>query len=277
MHYNADPDKNPETERGKEWFDTVVATKPHQLRQREYEIDFQSHVGKRIFPDFDKNRHMKEIEPIQGLNMIVGIDPGLGTSAAVWLQILDDAEGKYTPQVRVYRELETHAADFTVLRDRMIEVNEKHYKDFVGLMLYEIDIWGKAGSASAKKGVTPIKILGRKGLNAHYHKSGPDERATIKSHLLTGKNKEGDPAYLIHPRCRRLIAGNCGLYRRKEDSERIDDTEVVHVEDAEGYAFYNHLYLRFKQKPKAKPKKRGPSFLEMVNKRGKKKSGWMAQ
>jgi len=246
-----------------------------KVRQREYEIDFQSHVGKRVFPDFDPKRHKREVEPIEGVPMIVGIDPGTGTAAAVWLQVVDDED--HTPQVRTYRELETHGADFTVLRDRMIEVNEKYYKDFMGLFRFEIDIWGKAGSCAAKRGATPVSILGRKGINAHFHKSGPDERATIKSHLLTRTNKEGQPCYLVHPRCNRIIRGNNGLYRRKEGSEKIDDTEVTHVEDAEGYGFYNHLYLRFKNKPEKKAEKRGPSFLEMVNSSGrKKKNKWMS-
>lgn len=61
IHYTADPDKDPETEEWKEWYDRERISKPLAKWNKEYEIDFTTKSGKLIygkeFCDFDETTH----------------------------------------------------------------------------------------------------------------------------------------------------------------------------------------------------------------------------
>ena len=56
LHYSADPDKNPETAAGKNWFDKMsgryLGSTASLGWRREYEIDFKAGSGELVFPDF---------------------------------------------------------------------------------------------------------------------------------------------------------------------------------------------------------------------------------
>lgn len=56
VHYTADPDKNPDTERGRQWLRRerrLFSGQPGKWNKL-YEIDFQGPSGPRIFPEFDE-------------------------------------------------------------------------------------------------------------------------------------------------------------------------------------------------------------------------------
>lgn len=53
LHYTADPDKDPGTERGKVWYDTVRRGMPEEGWQREYEINFTTMEGRPVYADFN--------------------------------------------------------------------------------------------------------------------------------------------------------------------------------------------------------------------------------
>lgn len=63
LHYSADPDKDPDTEKGKEWFDRAIQMYPGGVNslgwRREMEIDPNAGVGELVFPEFaEKEREI---------------------------------------------------------------------------------------------------------------------------------------------------------------------------------------------------------------------------
>ena len=56
LHYTADPDKDPATDRGKVWYDTVRRGMPEEGWEREYEINFTTMAGRPVYADFDMNQ-----------------------------------------------------------------------------------------------------------------------------------------------------------------------------------------------------------------------------
>ena len=61
LHYTADPDKDPSTPKGKEWYDSVSAGFPVEGWKREMEIDWTTMEGKPVYSQFS----MKQV--VEGL------------------------------------------------------------------------------------------------------------------------------------------------------------------------------------------------------------------
>ena len=276
LHYTSDPDKNPATERGKQWYDIVRQGKAENQWLREYEIDFLSHVGKRVCPDFKPEVHIRNnLEPHPDFPIYRGWDPGIRASACVVGQIVGAESGR--PQVRVFREYPFFEAAFQELARRVVADCEKHYPK----RQFWDDIDVAALQRGQARGAAPIDILGEFGISPRHMKSKPTDRAILLNHLLVSHTKKAEPCFLIHPRCHRTISAFRGLYRFKEtksgrDTDKIDDTEVVHLMDALGYFAYNNLHLEFKRPIKQEEKKRESIYITEVMNAGKKKvKSWL--
>jgi hypothetical protein len=275
LHYTCDPAKNPNTPEGAKWLEEIKKGKSLNEWQREFEIDFLSHIGKRVCPDFDMDTHIREVEPHEDSPIYRGWDPGIRASACVVGQIVEFEKGR--PQVRIFREYPFFDAAYRKLRDKVVADCEEHYKD---RRFY--DDQDVAGRASDFQGKTAVQILGEKGISPRDMKSKPDKRAILINHLLVSRTHDGQPCFLIHPRCDRLIRGFRGLYRFKESKEgrttdKIDDTEVVHLFDAMGYMIYNNLHLEFERKVVEKPKERVSIYLtEVINPKRREKNRWLS-
>ena len=275
LHYSADPDKNPETERGRQWFNNVRQGKAENQWLREYEIDFLSHVGKRVCPDFRTKIHVRDgLQPHPDQPMRRGWDPGIVASACVVGQIVEYEHG--LPQVRILHEYPFFETAFYNLVKRVVADCERMYP--------KRQFWDDqdvAGRGRDFSGRTAVQILGQFGISPRDMKSKPDERAQLINHLLISYTDKGEPCLLVHPRCHRIIAGARGLYRFKEtrdgrSSDRIDKTEVVHLFDSMGYMIYNNLYLKFKHPAKRKEKKRESFYIREVLNAGKEKArSWL--
>jgi hypothetical protein len=274
VHYSCDPDKDPSTAKGREWLREARRGMDTPKWNREMEGDPFSHVGKAIFPDFRREIHIKKLEPLAKLPIVRGWDPGRGVSACVWIQILDDKTE--IPQLRILRELQSFDADFGELVKAAIKISDEKYADWKGYWWDEIDVAGGQRTA-ASRDRTPLSILGEFGITARGLKTDPEDRAMLINHLLNSRIRNGEPACVIDESCTHTISGFLGLYRRKENSTRIDDTEVVHLMDALGYASYNNLYLKWKQKPKKTERRAATDFMKEVLGQGKRgKSKWQA-
>lgn len=269
LHYTADPDKNPETERGRQWYAAVRRQFPENHWNREMEIDFLSHAGMAVCPDFDMKTHVLDtLAPHADFPLYRGWDPGIRASACVIGQIVEHDKGR--PQVRIFHEYPFFEAVFSRLRDRVIaECDDRYPKR---RFYDEQDV---AGRGRDLDGRTAVQILGEKGITPRDQKSKPTERALLINDILMSRTHDGQPCFLIHPRCHRLISGFRGLYRFKETkagrgTDKIDDTEIVHLFDAMGYMLYNNLHLKFKHVEHEVEKPRHSIYLTEVMNAGKK-------
>jgi hypothetical protein len=179
--------------------------------------------------------------------------------------------------VRIFREYPFFEAAFQQLARRVVADCDKHYPK--RRFWDDIDI--AALQRGQAKGAAPIDILGEFGISPRHMKSKPTDRAILLNHLLVSYTHTAEPCLLVHPRCHRLIAGFRGLYRFKETKEgratdKIDQTEVVHLFDAMGYMVYNNLHLEFQRPVRQEEKKRESIYLTEVMNAGKKKvKNWL--
>lgn len=257
MHYSCDPGKDPQTEAGKAWIAETGRGMGRQKWNQEYEGDPFATVGKSIHPDFRREIHVRKIEPIPHERMYVGIDPAIRLSGVAWLQIRN--MGSKTPQVRVYRELRSLDKDMAKVGQAILDINKRHFDQFEGKIYYEQDIAGQQREQAT--GISVQKILGMLGIAPASQKSRPEDRIQLINHLLSSTTDEGEPCFLIDPCCTWAIGGLSGLYRRRENSTRIDPTEATHIMDAIQYPVWNFLHLPF-MRGKFKSRDRHPHAIK---------------
>ena len=56
LHYSADPDKDPATEKGKHWYDEARRGMPDARWIQEFELDYGALSGQLVFPTSWKSR-----------------------------------------------------------------------------------------------------------------------------------------------------------------------------------------------------------------------------
>ena len=80
LNYRADPDKNPDTPKGKEWFDRESAKYNSYQWLKEYEGRWRFPVSTRVYYKFNKQEHCRDFEVFgkyEGKGPIyIGFDPG---------------------------------------------------------------------------------------------------------------------------------------------------------------------------------------------------------
>lgn len=90
IHYTSDPDKDPETEVGKAWYDSVRPGMPEEGWQREMEINFRTMAGKAVYPEFTE-KHIKKLKWESGPVVYRGWDFGY-RHPAVHFSCLDEKD-----------------------------------------------------------------------------------------------------------------------------------------------------------------------------------------
>jgi hypothetical protein len=69
LHYSADPDKDPDTEKGMRWFESQVKGYPGGQAgskwQQEMEINFQIYGGRKVYPDWEERLPHVAVDPFK--------------------------------------------------------------------------------------------------------------------------------------------------------------------------------------------------------------------
>jgi hypothetical protein len=58
LHYSCDPDKDPATEHGKQWYEEARKGMPDARFRKEYELDYGALSGQLVFPTFEETVHV---------------------------------------------------------------------------------------------------------------------------------------------------------------------------------------------------------------------------
>lgn len=98
LHYSADPDKDPDTDDGRDWYDKATAgyiggVEGHYWRQH-MELDFEASHGTKLIPFFDKARKSLIVPPISrekqlGWTYYAGFDYGKRNKTVLGVYAID--------------------------------------------------------------------------------------------------------------------------------------------------------------------------------------------
>lgn len=191
--------------------------------------------GKPVYPDYKDATHCREFEIAPALGMHIGIDFGLTPAATFGQRTVMGAW-------RVFDELVTEdmgAKRFAAELRRLLHERYAHIK--------VLSITGDpAGDIRAQTDeVTPFQILRSEELIALPAGTNDFVKRTEAVRMYHNRMVDGDPAYLLHPRCRHLRKAKAGRYQYKRlqvtGDERFrdvpDKNAYSHVAEAEQYMF----------------------------------------
>lgn len=186
--------------------------------------------GKPIYPDYNDNIHCKEFEIHPSATIRRGWDFGL-TPACTFSQLQPNG------QWRVFDEIVSSKMGADKLSDLVLKHCNLNYEmyDFID----RGDPAGKSGAETDERSC--FDILKAKGIDIETGDQSPAIRIECVTKPLT-QMTDGEPAFLLHPRCKRLRKGFQGKYRFKRlqvsgerYSEKPDKNEYSHPHDALQY------------------------------------------
>lgn len=221
------------------------------------------HSGKPVYPEYNDTLHVKEIEPIQGVPLDIGMDFGL-TPAAVITQ--NDARGRFLVLDELCGE-DMGVSGF--LEDVLIPQLMKVYPEWWAKKDKLIRVFGDpAGSQRAqtdeKSCFDEVKAVGLK-IRAAKSNAWLPRRGAVAWFL--SKLSSGHPLFLIDPCCKVLRKGFNGGYKYRRiqvvGEERFTEEPMKnsysHPHDALQYVAMESGGLQA-TKEKEKPRRHGASY-----------------
>ncbi len=194
--------------------------------------------GKLVYPEYSDRIHCQAVDPVAGSPIIRSYDWGL-TPACALSQMLPD--GRWL----VFDEIVSE----NMSADEFIQnVNEHCNKAFNGQVTFE-DYGDPAGSQRAQTDKrTCFDIAEAQGIKIEPSIQDPKLRQeAVRKTLRTLVN--GEPQFILHPRCQVLRKGFLGGYKRRRlqvpgverYSEQPDKTIHSHVHDALQYGMVQYF------------------------------------
>ena len=214
LHYTADPDKDPATERGAKWYDSMRRAWPDENRfNQEFEINWWVAAGQRVYPEFLEATHVRSPLEISRRRVVYRAwDFGYLTPACLLAQI-DDRDRLLLIHEVIGKEETTRQFAQKVIA-RCVGWFPNHapgFKDFC-------DPAGQkrgsmANESHEKSEIRDVEVLNTLGIHPswEYGWSRKDGRSLV--HQLLQPRLDRTPGlYVDAPQCPTLVQGFLGKY-----------------------------------------------------------------
>jgi len=160
--------------------------------------------GKPVYPEFRTNLHVREFEIVKKLPLYGGMDFGL-TPAGLWGQRMPNG------QIRIHRELVSEDMGVKRFGGLWLKDTNLHYPNHP----VERVTGDPAGTARGDDELDTFQVLRGEKVIAHpAHTNSFTIRREAFAAPLT-KLIDGEPALIVHPRCKQLIKALAGGYQFK--------------------------------------------------------------
>lgn len=261
VHYSVDPDKNPETETGKVWYDTARLGTSETEWKSEYEISYTSLSGKPVYPNFNVKTHIKKLTPKNEYEVYRCWDFGKHHPCVLFIQKIGET----------FYVLNEYFGEDIKIFDFALDVIAFSKRNFQNVIFK--DLGDRAGLQDRSSGDSDIKILQAKygihviPVNNYY---GEDDIPVIEYLLKIKEN--GLPNIFIDQSCHVLNEGFKGGYHYpkirttgiyKEQPKK--DGYYEHPHDCLRYGI-RHLYKLNVYKDEDDDTKHGQTFFVKRNK-----------
>jgi hypothetical protein len=216
--------------------------------------------GKPVYPEYNDHLHCSEenLEPMRGMPLYLGFDYGLTPACAIF-QISPKG------QVRVIDECVSE--DMGVRRFVQEALRPKLNNDYPGM---SIRAWGDPAGTHRGQATedTCMEILAEEGIPTEpAHTQEPVKRRESVVKYLTTFDSDGEPAFMLSPKCRYLRKGFNGAFQyervqvagEERYKEQPKKNIYSHVHEALQYAVMETLEGLKIEKVSAKPVKRKSS------------------
>lgn len=195
--------------------------------------------GKLVYPEYNDAVHCKAVEPVEGVPILRSFDFGL-TPACIFSQLLPD--GRWL----VFDEMTSDNMSVDEFGDEVIEHCNRAFRGHAQF----IDVGDPAGDIRAETDKrTAFDILRAKDIDIRGAMTQDPtlRQEAVRKPLRTLVN--GEPQFILHPRCRVLRKGFMGGYHRRRMqtagperySEKPEKNSFSHPHDAMQYGAVEHF------------------------------------
>jgi hypothetical protein len=222
IHYTADPDKDPLTPEGAEWYAQERAGYASKAKwDREMEICFDTFEGTPVIDNWDRSVFVRPCEYDPKLEIIMGVDYGTQVCGAILFQI-HTVPNYNAKQAWLIDEVILQGADTVQLAQMLRRKMEARYRETFETVNFRI--WAdpkgqsKSETTSDTSKDTSNKIMRNYGLPCSVRKRGIVESTEIVKTIFNTIYPGGQPAILVDPRCEYMIGVfGGGWHYPKED------------------------------------------------------------
>jgi hypothetical protein len=191
--------------------------------------------GKAVYPEYNDALHCREFTLKKAGGLYIGLDFGLTPAATI---------AQRTPMGawRIDREVIAERMGAINFAAELVRVLNEHYE---GWEIHEItgDPAGNQGQAGDEEERTIFQLLAANGVIARPASSNEFSLRREAVANMLGKLVDGDPAFLLHPRCKVLRKAMGGKYQFKRVQvsgdaryqDKPDKNEFSHVAEALQY------------------------------------------
>lgn len=204
LHYSADPNKDPVTERGKKWYATERKKYTQPKWEREYEIRYDTFEGRPVISNWQTPLFVKKPEYDSNSPLYLSFDFGTTLCGCLFAQF------KKIPDFSVHRlslldEIQlqnsnTHDLAAETIRLLQSKFQRSWANNYVRAFADPAGLIGDATSAD-KSLNTSIKILNAVGIFPHTKKFGVPESTEVLETVFGLVLPDGRPAVEIHENC----------------------------------------------------------------------------
>lgn len=204
--------------------------------------------GKLVYPEYSDQIHCREVDPIEGVEILRSWDFGL-TPACIFSQMLPD--GRWL----VFDEMTSDNMSVDEFGDEVIEHCARAFR---GRAQFR-DVGDPAGEIRAETDKkTAFDMLQAKGIDivAAVTQDPMLRQESVRKPLR--KLSAGEPTFILHPRCKVLRKGFMGGYHRRRMqtggperySEKPQKNEYSHPHDALQYGAAEHFAAGLVERPR---------------------------
>lgn len=195
--------------------------------------------GKPVYTNFTPSLHIREVSPIRGVDLIIGMDFGLFPACVITQQTID---GRLLVLDEIVTEDPTDLEEFISIL--LLPLLYSKYRGYQ-FMVYG-DPAGKSRSQLDSR--TCFSVLRSRNIKAYpTYTNALQPRLSAVNQFLT-RTVRGEPGFQIHPNCRTLIKALANKYvfrRVRVSGEKYtslpEKNFYSHVADALGYACLGYI------------------------------------
>jgi len=217
VHYSADPNKRPGTDRGDRWISEEKKGCPPSVWEQEYEISYETYAGRKVITNWSRSIFVKgEANCDQKELVQISCDFGTKVCCALFGQYNKLPDFNFYQAV-LFHEIVLRDSNTVALANEIERILRNYYPKIWREHNFVIHPdpagYQKKSNTSEKSLQTDIGILRAKGFPIRSKKLAVGESTELVETVFAMSSPEGHPAVIIHPRCEYHIGALEGGWR----------------------------------------------------------------
>ena len=222
VHYSADPDKSPDTAKGRSWIENEKIGQAPDKWEREYEISYDTYEGRPVISNWDRNIFVKSVNYDCSYGLELSVDFGTRFACVFFAQYVP-VDGFNFFQLKIIDEIRLENSDTNTLATLVVNKIKDKYKkawDANNIRCRPDPAGNQTRETTSDKSLnSSIKIFRAHGIKCSSKKLGVADSTQFVQTVFAQVAPNGEPAVLIDSSCEYAIGTLSGGWHFPE----VDD------------------------------------------------------